>query len=79
MMNSEAGKPEDSPALLNGAICSVCKFLRNVMAPTTKAKVEALFINVKKVKELYTALEEMGHKQPKTHHGIQHNNKWDCE
>eukprot|EP00957_Ditylum_brightwellii_P057751 4378532-Ditylum_brightwellii.AAC.1 len=50
----------------NGPVHAVCKTICNVMALSAEAELGALFINTKKVKELRTTLEEIGHVQPPT-------------
>jgi len=55
----------DEPPL-NGAVLSVAKIIKNVMASAAEAELGALFINCREAIPARHALEAMGHKQPPT-------------
>ena len=57
---------KDNGSLSNGAVLTLSKIIKHVMTYASEAEVAALFYNCKSAQPLRTALEEMGHPQPKT-------------
>lgn len=59
--------PEDGkPIKLNGAIHTLCSFLKFVASSAAEAELGALFMNAKEAKVLRLTLQELGHPQPPT-------------
>ena len=55
----------DEPDFHNGAVLELLGIIEHIMASACKSKLAALFYGCKEVIPLYTALEEMGHPQPR--------------
>ena len=56
----------DKPHKLNGAILSIAKVIKNVMASATEAELGAMYINAKEAVAIKNTLTELGHEQPPT-------------
>jgi hypothetical protein len=57
---------KDERDIDNGAILTLSKIIKHVMGSAGESEVAALYYNCKSAIPLRTALEEMGHDQPKT-------------
>ena len=59
------------PIKLNGAIHFLCNVLKLVASSAEEAELGTLFLNAKEAKTLRFNLEEIGHKQLPTPHGLE--------
>ena len=50
----------------NGAILSIAKVIKNVMASATEAELGAMYVNLREAVPIRNILTELGHKQPPT-------------
>ena len=60
---ADDGTPDPTP---NGAIHTLCKTIRNVVASAAEAETGGLYLNGQEAVPIRTALAEMGHPQPPT-------------